>query len=276
MPRDDAKLVIASEARQSMRSWTTVDRFVPRDDAESVIASEARQSMPAFFHFPESGYVRLESNTAVALLDVAPIGPDYLPGHAHADTLSFELSVFGPRAVVNGGTSRYGVGPERLRERGTAAHSTVQIAGQDSSEVWGGFRVARRAYPFDLQVQSESGRLQVACSHDGYMRLIGAPVHRREWVMEAGSLRVTDAVRGGIHAALARYILHPNVHITATGANTWQLTLPAGQNFRVTVETGHSCIESASYAPEFGCVLPTQCLTVELAEGHAVVEWVWS
>jgi len=251
-------------------------RFAPRDDERDVIASETRQSTPAFLHFPESGYIRLESNTAVALLDVAPVGPDYLPGHAHADTLSFELSVFGQRVVVNGGTSRYGVGPERLRERGTAAHSTVQIAGQDSSEVWGGFRVARRAYPFDLQVQTESGRLRVACSHDGYMRLVGAPVHRREWGMEAGSLRVTDTVRGGTHPALARYILHPNVHITAAGVNAWQLTLPAGQNLRVTVETGHSRIESASYAPEFGCVLTTQSLTVELTQGHAVVEWVWS
>jgi uncharacterized heparinase superfamily protein len=251
-------------------------RFAPRDDEKDVIASEARQSITAFLHFPESGYIRLESNTAVALLDVAPVGPDYLPGHAHADTLSFELSVFGQRVVVNGGTSRYGVGPERLRERGTAAHSTVQIADQDSSEVWGGFRVARRAYPFDLQVQTESVRSRVACLHDGYMRLNDAPVHRREWGMEAGSLRVSDTVLGGTHAALARYILHPNVHIISIGVNTWQLTLPDGQNLRVTVETGHSRIESASYAPEFGCVLPTQCLTVELTQGHAMVEWVWS
>ena len=250
--------------------------FVSRDDERDVIASEARPSMPAFLYFPESGYIRLESNIAVAFLDVAHIGPDYLPGHAHADTLSFELSVFGQRVVVNGGTSRYGVGPERLRERGTAAHSTVQIADQDSSEVWSGFRVARRAYPFDLQVQTESGRLRVACSHDGYSRLPGAPMHRRTWAMEAQSLRIADAVRGGTHAALARYILHPNVHIAATGVNTWQLTLSDGQSLRVTVETGYSRIESASYAPEFGCVLPTQCLTVELTQGHAVVELVWS
>ena len=230
----------------------------------------------ALQHWPTSGYIRLTCPYAVAMLDVAPIGPDYLPGHAHADTLSFELSVLGQRVIVNGGTSRYGVGPERLRERGTAAHSTVQIADQDSSEVWSGFRVARRAYPFDLQVQTEPGRLRVDCSHDGYSRLSGAPMHRRTWAMEAHSLHIADEVRGGTHAALARYILHPNVHIAATGVNTWQLTLLDGQSLQVTVETGDSRIESASYAPEFGCVLPTQCLTVELTQGHAVVELVWS
>jgi uncharacterized heparinase superfamily protein len=230
----------------------------------------------ALRHWPTSGYIRLCGPGAVALLDVAPIGPDYLPGHAHADTLSFELSVFDQRVVVNGGTSRYGLGPERLRERGTAAHSTVQVAGLDSSEVWGGFRVARRAYPFDVQILDEPGKLQVACSHDGYTRLNGAPVHRREWVMERGSLRVADAVRGGAHAALARYILHPGVQIAVDGENTWQLTLPKGQSLRVKVLAGRARLEPASYAPEFGIVLSTQCLAVDLVHGQALVEWLWS
>jgi uncharacterized heparinase superfamily protein len=163
-----------------------------------------------------------------------------------------------------------------LRERGTAAHSAVQVADQDSSEVWAGFRVARRARPFALQLQTEPGSLRVACSHDGYTRLSGAPVHRREWVMEAGSLRVADTVRGGTHAALARYILHPGVLITAADGNAWQLTLPGGQSLRVVVLAGHARLEPANYAPEFGTVLPTQCLAVELTQGQALVEWLWS
>jgi uncharacterized heparinase superfamily protein len=227
-------------------------------------------------HFPESGYVRLQTSEAVALLDVAPIGPDYLPGHAHADTLSFELSVFGQRVVVNGGTSRYGLGTGRLRERGTAAHSTVQVAGQNSSEVWGGFRVARRAYPFALQLQNEAGVLRVACSHDGYERLPGAPVHRREWVMDEGCVQVADAVYGGTHTAVARFILHPDVTVVPAGSNTWQLTLIGGQYLRVVVSIGLGRIEPASFAPEFGVILPTQCLVVELTQGRALAEWIWS
>lgn len=227
-------------------------------------------------HFSDSGYVRLQTPDAVALLDVAPIGPDYLPGHAHADTLSFELSVFRQRVVVNGGTSRYGLGPERLLERGTAAHSTVEVAGQDSSEVWGGFRVGRRAYPVDLQVQYERNRARVACSHDGYTRLLGGSVHRREWVLDANGLRVNDTVSGGMGRALARYILHPSVLVTPIGSNTWQLALAGGQNLRVVVSAGIGRIEFASYAPEFGMVMSTQCLVVELTQGQARLEWLWS
>jgi uncharacterized heparinase superfamily protein len=240
------------------------------------IDSEERRSMLSLVHFQESGYVRMESDLAIALLDVAPIGPDYLPGHAHADTLSFEMSVHGQRVVVNGGTSRYGLGPERLRERGTAAHSTVQVAGQDSSEVWGGFRVARRAYPFDLQVKNEAGMFEVACSHDGYKRLTGAPIHRRRWVMDTDSLQVNDTVYGGAHSALARYILHPDVTVALVDSNTWQLTLRSGQNLYVVVFAGLGRIELASYAPEFGIVLPTQCLAVELTQSQSCVKWLWA
>lgn len=240
------------------------------------LGAEHKDGGASLLHYPDTGYVRLQTPAAVALLDVAPIGPDYLPGHAHADTLSFEMSVHGQRVVVNGGTSRYGLGPERLRERGTAAHSTVEVAGQDSSEVWGGFRVARRAYPFDLQLQDEAGVLKVACSHDGYKRLPGAPVHRRDWVMSASSLHVSDTVLGGTHRALARYILHPGMQVRAAGNNSWQLTLAGGQKLRVSVLAGNGHVEPASYAPEFGTVLPTQCLVVELTQGQARVEWLWS
>jgi len=109
----------------------------------------------------ESGYIRLTSNKAVTILDVAPVGPDYLPGHAHADSLSFELSLFDQRIIVNGGTSCYGISPQRLRERQTIAHSTVEIDKMSSSEVWSSFRVARRAKPFDLQIQSTHMRFML-------------------------------------------------------------------------------------------------------------------
>ena len=218
----------------------------------------------------------MEMGDAIALIDVAPVGPDYLPGHAHADTLSFELSVFGQRVVVNGGTSRYGLGAERLRERGTAAHSTVQVAGEDSSEVWSGFRVARRAYPFDLQVCEKPEAMSVACSHDGYTRLRGTPIHRRQWLMQENSLRITDTVSGGKHAAHARYILHPGVKVDNVDIDTWQLSLPNAHRLKIVVLNGRARWEPASYAPEFGVVLPTQCLVVELEHGEAMVEWSWS
>ena len=224
----------------------------------------------------DSGYIRLECADAVALLDVARIGPDYLPGHAHADTLSFELSVFGQRVIVNGGTSRYGSGAERLRERQTLSHSTVEVDGQSSSEVWGGFRVARRAYPFDLTVSESREVLSVACSHDGYKRLQGKPVHRRSWQLSPNHIEVADSVSGSGLPAVARYILHPNVGVERVAPDSFHLQLANGRLILVKISKGLVRLERAAFAPEFGTVLPTQCIVVDLQDGKAQVRMSWS
>lgn len=266
---NDAAFGIASNSSQ-LRAYAQRLGFSDKSH------NEKEYGLAKLLHFDESGYIRMETDNAVALLDVARIGPDYLPGHAHADTLSFELSLFGQRVVVNGGTSCYGVGLKRLNERSTAAHSTVVISGKNSSEVWSGFRVARRAYPFDLQISNVKKVLKVACSHDGYTRLSGAPVHRREWLMDTGILRVLDTVCGGSHAASARYILHPDIQISSAGDNLWQLLLPGGQSVLVTILAGNSSIDSANYAPEFGRTLITKCIVVDLTQGRSQVSWLWN
>jgi uncharacterized heparinase superfamily protein len=86
----------------------------------------ARSPSPQRRLLAESGYLRAEAAGAVLILDVAPVGPDYLPGHAHADTLSFELSLFGQRVFCNGGTSRYGPG---AGARSRARHGRAQHGG---------------------------------------------------------------------------------------------------------------------------------------------------
>jgi uncharacterized heparinase superfamily protein len=224
-----------------------------------------------------SGYVRADATEAVLLMDVAPIGPDYLPGHAHADTLSFELSLFGARVIVNGGTSRYGRGLERDAERGTRAHSTVTVDDQNSSEVWAGFRVARRARPFDLAVQDEGVRMRVACAHDGYVRLRGRPVHRRSWVMTERLLLVEDWVEGEFSSAVARFHMHPSVEISFdAGQNAGALQLAGGQVVRWQAVRGKAHIEESRYSPEFGGWKSTRCLALDLAEASgSCLELVW-
>jgi uncharacterized heparinase superfamily protein len=225
--------------------------------------------------WPQSGYIRLTAPHTVVLLDVAPIGPDYLPSHANADTLSFELSLFGQRVIVNGGTSRYGSGPERLSERQTAAHSTLEINGQSSSEVWGGFRVARRAYPFNLKTYQCPDHLSVECSHDGYKRLTGEPVHRRSWYLQDGSLIVTDLISGNYDTAISRFIFHPDIVIKNLSPSEYRVILLSGRTIDLNVLVGNGQIVQANYASEFGKPRQTQCLQVFPENGKAVIRTNW-
>lgn len=241
-------------------------------------AIEAKSHAEPFLieHLKESGYIRLTTDIASAFLDVAPIGPDYLPGHAHADTLSFELSLFGQRVIVNGGTSRYGIGAERLRERQTVSHSTVEVDGQSSSEVWGGFRVARRAYPLDLKIAGNENQVTVSCSHDGYKRLAGKPLHRRTWVLNHHSIEIQDEILGGYSQARARFIIHPEVEIIVKTQGAWQLVLPNGELASFVVEQGEAYLENAFYAPEFGKVINTNCIVVDIKGGFSNVQIGWN
>ena len=223
-------------------------------------------------HFDVSGYVAVHARQQVALLDVAPVGPDYLPGHAHADTLSFEWSLFGQRVLVNSGTSEYGLSPERLRQRGTAAHNTVVVNGRDSSEVWSGFRVARRARPFDVNLGRAGECAIVRASHDGYRRLPRRVTHSREWRVLPGELHVKDQLAGRFRSAVAYFHLHPEVSIVS-GPHGFELTLANGRRCTIAIRGGSAAIEPSTWHPEFGLSVPNQRLAVTFDQ--PVVETVF-
>ncbi len=172
-------------------------------------------SVPKFSYHKSSGFVVFKDNSSHLIADIGKIGPDYLPGHAHADTLSFELAIKGHRVIVNSGTSVYGSSTERLRQRGTSAHSTVQIDNKDSSEVWSGFRVANRAFPFDINVNfSTDGFVSFSASHDGYKRILTCPIHKREFVYSNSSWQINDQISGSGNHVVSRYFIHPDIDIT--------------------------------------------------------------
>lgn len=219
----------------------------------------------------DSGYVRAEMGDAVVIMDVGLVGPDHQPGHAHADTLSFELSVGGHRVFVNSGTSTYAPGPQRQRERSTAAHNTVEIDGKSSSEVWGGFRVARRARPSVHAVSENRESIVVRASHDGYHRLPGAPTHEREWRLAPGRLGVTDRIIGTAGVAIARLYLHPEVGVS--GNDT--LILRDGRRCRWSVRGGHAALTPAYWYPEFGRAEPNRCIEIRLDGAALTFEMDW-
>jgi len=220
----------------------------------------------------DSGYVRLQQGPAVALLDVARVGPDYLPGHAHADTLSFEFSVHVRRILVNGGTSCYGTDAQRLAERGTAWHNTVQLDAFDSSEVWSGFRVGRRAQPVDVRVEGA----EVRAGHDGYAHLSRGPMVWRTWRMEENALVVADHVERWGGAALARYHLAPGLSLRQDAPDRLLVLDVDGLVVAaVHISVGRAEVRAARHAPAFGVLVDTQALWVHLEAGRAETRWSW-
>jgi uncharacterized heparinase superfamily protein len=213
-----------------------------------------------------SGYERMQCGDFVVIADVGPIGPDYIPGHAHADTLSFELSWRGTRVLSNSGTSCYGTGSQRELERSTAVHNTVTVDDADSSEVWHGFRVARRARPSEVIATQRHGLCRVACAHDGYTRLPGHPVHHREWQLDATGLSLHDEVTGrGRHQTRAYMHVHPGIDVTRRGERSFELLLGPAGRLRLEIEgPAAASIEEGFLGLEFGKLVPRPVISWRL------------
>ncbi|MFL7020128.1 heparinase II/III family protein [Vibrio cyclitrophicus] len=220
-------------------------------------------------YLKESGYVVVKDQVNKLIIDVAKVGPDYIPGHAHADTLSFELSIDGYRVFVNSGTSVYGLGEERLRQRKTETHNTVVVDGMDSSEVWSGFRVAKRAYPSKPVITESEGDISVKCSHNGYMRLPGKVTHTRKWKLTEGHLFISDNLMGTYNHAEAHYYLHPDVRVEG-GNNSSQvrLHLPNGTKYTINVEGAGINVLDTTWHSEFGLSIANKKLVLNFKQNE--------
>jgi len=222
-------------------------------------------------HLADSGYVRLVSRDVVVICDVANVGPDYLPGHAHADSLSFEVSVGDERLFVNSGISEYGIGPERHRQRSTRAHNTMVIDDENSSEVWGGFRVGRRARPCDLEVSLEASPMRVSCAHDGYSRFNSNKVHRRTWVMHEDRLTIEDRVEGQANSCEVNFYCHPDVRVEQAGSEV-RLTLKSRRTLTMAVSQGSIAVEDSSWHPRFGATADNKVIRVRVPNYFCLTE----
>jgi uncharacterized heparinase superfamily protein len=216
-------------------------------------------------YYKESGFIIFEDKKCHLIFDVGKIGPDYLPGHAHADTLSFELEVKGERVVVNSGTSIYGNSSERLRQRSTEAHSTVEIDSKNSSEIWSGFRVARRVRPFDINVDSMSvnNTIIFTASHNGYERMSNSPIHKRKFILTKNICTIEDFISGSANKIISRFYIHPEINIRKRKSG-----LVFSKNNQDLVYLKYSSlldleIINSTYHDEFGVNRSNKCIQIK-------------
>ena len=215
-------------------------------------------------YFRDTGMAVWHGDPWDVFFDVGPVGPPYQPGHAHADTLSIECSFRGKRLFVDPGTFHYDPDDTRRYDRSTAAHNTVCLDGTDSSEVWGLFRVGRRARPLNVATVIGSSSMQASASHDGYDHLRGRPRHTRSiTVRNGGSLAIEDRIEGrGRHEIESGLLLAPEWKVTSISGG-WQIERD-GARALVVVKGGPDLRLHQSarpYHPEFGMEVRTTRLT---------------
>ena len=133
---------------------------------ELLYYGERLRIQPKDTKLSDSGYRMFKNKKFELFVDIGHVGASYQPAHAHSDTFNFILYVDKQPVVVDTGVSTYEKNALRQSERSTSSHNTVKIGNTEQTQVWGGFRVAKRAKIISL---SEEDGLEA--THNGYKNL---------------------------------------------------------------------------------------------------------
>ena len=220
----------------------------------------------ACVHKLGSGYISAYLNKTKIIFDAANIGPEYNPGHGHADTLSFELSIGNERVFVNSGISHYENNKLRVMQRGTASHNTVEINDSNSSQVWHSFRVANRASIISRSVQMQDDTISINAEHDGYKRLLYGANHNRNITLKRNEFSIKDNIIGSFKSAKVRFYFHPNLKVKMENNN---LKIK-GKRFEISsdLKCKKAKLISSNWNPEFGKSLKNKCLEITFSSNH--------
>ena len=188
-----------SEFKHKAARFDDKSRWLLGDDAAAHFAALAAPAAPKppRREFPQAGYYVLGSDFETAnevriVADAGPLGYLSIAAHGHADALAFTLSVAGQELLIDPGTFAYHT-QRKWRDyfRGTAAHNTVRVDGQDQSVSAGSFlwlaHACARATAFEMTPQFD----RLLAEHDGYRRLRDPVVHRRELRLEHATATLT-------------------------------------------------------------------------------------
>ncbi|MGH9850292.1 MAG: heparinase II/III domain-containing protein, partial [Blastocatellia bacterium] len=210
------------------------------------------------------------------VVDAGPPSVAYNAAHAHCDLLSYELWLDGEPFIVDSGV--HGYGGDRFREycRSTRAHNTVMFDGREQSEVWGAFRMARRAALLSYEANSEEGLWRFSGAYVPYHAqhrpyYTNPLIHGRQIKREAnGDWIIADTMLYGMANRASSFIhLHPRVSARQTSRHSLPVECKRG-DLTVLIEPFgvESCeiIAGAKsplqgwYFPDFGVAQPSQTI----------------
>jgi uncharacterized heparinase superfamily protein len=217
---------------------------------------------------PQTGFQRVVAGKTVLIADAGAPPPHGYDTHAHAGTLSFELSHGPERIIVNCGA--HPVAPEwRAVQGATAAHSTLVVDDTNSSMLlpFGGLALTPKSV-LARREATETGQW-LDMRHNGYEEPFGLTHRRRLFLSADGNELVGEEIltgRGGNAFAL-RFHLHPGVQVSVTqNGQAAFLKLPGGASgggaWRLRIQGGDLDLADSVYLGAKGQVRRSQQLLV--------------
>ncbi|WP_323757917.1 alginate lyase family protein [Roseivirga sp.] len=210
----------------------------------------------------DSGYRKFFNENMELIVDVGAITPSYQPGHAHADELNFVLNLKGKPFIVDVGISTYEKNQRRQLERSTISHNCVSLGNTNSSEVWGGFRVAKRA---KVRLLNDSAS-QIEAEHTGFEKK-GLSV-KRKFSVSQSAICIEDILEGSssmMESTVSILHFHPDVQLKVLGNDIF------ADKIRIKLEGFCSfALESYEYADGFNRLKEAKKLVLKPSETNQI------
>lgn len=183
-------------------------------------------------NFDQGGYFILSvsedtEDEIKGIVDCGALGYLSIAAHGHSDALSFTLCVGGKRFLIDPGTYAYHTQKEwRDYFKGTSAHNTIRIDGEDQSVSGGNFMWLKKARAKLLLWESMEDHDLVKGEHDGYSRLKDPVIHRREIFFDKKNFtfKITDKINArGKHVIEQFFHFYKDCQITKIQDKEWEI-----------------------------------------------------
>ncbi|HEY2035760.1 MAG TPA: alginate lyase family protein, partial [Steroidobacteraceae bacterium] len=199
--------------------WLLGDAAAARFEALDTSSAQ----LPVRRSFTSAGYYilgeRFETPEEVRIVaDAGALGYLSIAAHGHADALAFTLAVGGSPFLIDPGTYAYHVDRAwRHYFRGTSAHNTVMVDGEDQSVYAGPFLWLQHAEATVDEFICSPGLQLLVAHHNGYRRLDDPLIHRRTWRYDTASatlLIADELLCSGAHTAEIFWHFAPECQVT--------------------------------------------------------------
>ncbi len=168
--------------------------------------------------FPDSGLVVMNRGDVYVRFDAGPFGP-WSAGHSHSDTLSLVMWKGSQEILVDPGTYTYTDLQWREAFRGSAAHNTVRIDGNDQAVAAGAFRWMHKPKVSLVEFSStpEEDYAIAICNYNRF-------THKRTVrVLDSNTCNIIDELEGPPGEHLIEQFWHVGSDVQQMGSEVWRI-----------------------------------------------------
>ncbi len=211
-----------------------------------------------FKAFPDAGYFAYFNPQFTVWIDAGDLGPKYLPGHAHNDSLSFILYLKEKVLFGDTGVCSYQDGELRNISRSVKSHNTVGIDDVEPSEYWGNFRYGRK-----VELCSREIRKDGLCAEIKYR----GKRHERTWEIHPKRIRISDRIEGGVGTAYFHLASGYGVRLEQNGR---QVIITEADKMIAEVHSDHGFeITESLYCPNMNDIRKRSLLTTKFTRSNS-------